>query len=71
MLKLNLLCLRESESTGDISKRLLREDDRARPYCTDLADKLNVFDRFREELQTAAVLLEETQAWAVNLAVDE
>ena len=71
MLKLDLLRLRDAESARDVGKRLLREDDRAGPHCSDSADKLNVLDRFGKELQTATVLFQKTQPRAIDLAVDE
>src|SRR6185503_12236935 len=71
VLKLDLLRLRQSERTADISKRFLRENDRAGTHRADLADKLNVFDGFGEELQAAAVLFEKAKTRAIDLTVDE
>src|SRR5262245_24304954 len=71
MLKLDLLRLRQAERAADIRERFLREDNRAGTHCANLADELNVLDSFREELQTAAILFEKTQARAIDLAVDQ
>ena len=71
MLKLDLLRLRQTESSGDVCKWFLRKDDRAGSHGSDLADELNVFDGFGEELQTAAILFEKTKTRTIDLAVDE
>ena len=49
----------------------LRKHDRARSHGANLADELNVFDRFGEELQTAAILFEKAQSRAIDLTVDQ
>ena len=71
MLKLDLLRLCQTKSASDVREGLLREDDRRGSHRANLADKLNVFDCFRKELQTTAILFEKTQARAIDLAVDQ
>src|SRR6185295_18358728 len=71
VLKLDFLRLGHPKRTADVGKRFLREYDRARTHRPDLANKLNVFDCFREQLQTAAILFEKAESRAINLAVNE
>src|SRR5215467_4022094 len=71
MLEFDLLRLRDSESAADVGKRFLRQHDRARAHRANLADELDVFDRFGEEFQTAAILFEKTQSRAIDLAIDQ
>jgi len=71
VLKLDLLRLRHAESTADVCKWFLGEHDRAGTHGANLADELNVFNCFREELQAAAILFEEAKSRAIDLAVEE
>src|ERR1041385_686283 len=71
MFEFDLLSLRESKSTSEVGKGLLRKHDRAGSDGANAAGKLNVFDCFREALQPAAVLLEKSQARPVDLAVNQ
>lgn len=71
MLKFDFLGLSESEGSGDVREWLLRKDDRCRSHGADSADELHVFDGFREESQSATVLLQEAQARPINLAIDK
>ncbi|HEU4479403.1 MAG TPA: hypothetical protein VFR80_12865 [Pyrinomonadaceae bacterium] len=71
MLELNLLGLRQAESTGYIGERLLGKDDSGRPHGANFTGELHVFDGFGKELQTTAVLLEEAEPGAIELTVDE
>jgi hypothetical protein len=71
VLELDLLRLGHAEGAADVRERLLREHDRARPHRPDLADKQNVFDRFREEFQAAAILFQKTESRSIDLAVDK
>ena len=60
MLKLDLLRLRQTESSGDVSKWFISKDDRAGSHRSDFAYELNVFNCLRKELQAAAILFEKT-----------
>ena len=71
MLKLDLLRLCESEGAGDVGKGLLREDNRAGADSAYRADELDVLDGFRKTLQAAAILFEEPQTRAIDLAVNQ
>src|SRR5262249_11756193 len=71
VLELDLLRLRQSESTSNVRKWFLSKNDRAGSHGSDLANELNVFNRLCEELQAAAILFEETQTRTIDLAVDE
>jgi hypothetical protein len=48
VLKLDLLRLCQTESAGDVGKWFLSKDDRRGTHRANLADELNVFDRFSE-----------------------
>src|SRR6185436_12551746 len=69
--ELDLLCLRETELAGDIGNRLLPKHDCSRTHGADDTGELKVLDGLRESLQAAAILLEETQAWSIDLAIDQ
>jgi hypothetical protein len=63
--------LRQAELAGDVGNGLLRKHDCPRPDRTDNAGELNVFDCFRESLQSAAILFEKTQTRPIDLAVNQ
>ena len=71
MLKIDLLRLRDAESAADVGEWFLGEDDCAGSHRADLADKLDVFDCFREELQAAAILFEKPEPWTIDLRIDQ
>ena len=71
MLEFDLLCLSEAELSGDVRDGLLGKHDRSGMNGANTAGKLNVFDRFGEALQATAILLKKTQAWPIDLAVNQ
>src|SRR5258705_11118318 len=71
VLKLDLLCLRQSESAADVGKRLLGEDYSAGTHGPNLSYELNVFDSLGEELQATAILFEKSKPRAIDLAIHQ
>jgi hypothetical protein len=71
VLKLNLLGLSECKRSGDVGERLLLENDSAGPDGANFADELDVFDGFSESLETATILLQEAQPWAIYFTVNK
>src|SRR5574341_1023008 len=67
----DLLGLRQTELAGNVGNRLLWKHDRAGTHRSDAAGELNVFDCFREALQSTAILFEKTQPRAIDLTVDQ
>src|SRR5882724_1599093 len=71
MFELDFLSLGQAEGAGDVGKGLLRKDDRTWSHRANAALELHVLDCFGKKLQSATILLEETQARSIDLAVDQ
>lgn len=71
VLKLDLLCLRESEGAGNVGERLLGKDDCSGTHRPDRANKQDVFDGLGKSLQAPAILLQESQTRTIYLTVNK